>query len=57
MRKSSATESPYPSREELEAVIGLVIREASTYLQGLDGRPARSQTIREALGALERSKL
>jgi len=43
----------YPDRDELEQVIGLVSREAVTYLQGLDEREVRSSRVREALTSFD----
>lgn len=53
MNRSSTNDTPFPKREELEAVIQLVSREASTYLQEIDDRPVRSKNAREVLDAFD----
>lgn len=42
-----------PGREEIAEVVQLISREATGYLEGLDDRPARSRTFREALVAFD----
>ena len=43
----------FPARDELDQVIELVRREASTYLQELDERAVRSPNVRQALESFD----
>lgn len=49
MNQGQPNHASFPSREEFDAVIPLVAREAAAYLRSLDDRPVRSQRLHDHL--------